>query len=204
MGCTAQTYFYKRVMVVENGRKVNKNDDAHYITFNKKGFYESDKNGYENGNSSFVDFIKDENGYHCYFGNGYYGANHYYFSSDFSRLNVRLDHNTTYVYQRTSSSGSTASKRKIHQKQSSSATSVAAIVTTTPVINSGSSSNSSVSSHSPLYKKCHVCNGTGRCQKCKGSGVSFVTGEINYVPCAGCSNANGNGKCYMCRGTGRI
>ena len=205
MGCvSAQTYLYKRVMIVKNGIKSKKNDDAHFLTFNSKGFYESDKNGYENSNSSFIEFTKNENNLHCYFGNGYYGFNHFYFSKDYSRLNVKIDNTTTYVYQREFSGTTTATRRKIvKSNNANNSTIISSTITSPPVIN-GSSDNSS-SSHESIYKTCHICNGTGKCQSCKGTGVKFVTGgSVNYVPCGGCSNANGNGRCYMCLGRGKI
>lgn len=60
--CTStfgQTYRYKRIMIVDGSYKKNVNDDAHYITFNNKGCYESDSKGYaETGN--FISFTKNE------------------------------------------------------------------------------------------------------------------------------------------------
>lgn len=55
-----KTYLYKRVMIVKNGAKTNKNDDAHYITFTDKGCYESDKDGFTT-NNGFIKFTKNEN-----------------------------------------------------------------------------------------------------------------------------------------------
>lgn len=45
-----KTYLYKRVMIVKNGARTKKNDDAHYITFTDKGCYESDKDGFTTNN----------------------------------------------------------------------------------------------------------------------------------------------------------
>ena len=123
-------------MVVKNGNRINKNDDAHYITFNNKGLYESDKNGYQNANSSFVEFIKDQNDLHCYFGNGYYGENHYYFSKDYSRLNLKIDNSTTYVYQRVTSSSTNAIRRKIRESNPSARIPATTIITSPSTVNS--------------------------------------------------------------------
>lgn len=54
-----KTYLYKRVMIVKNGAKTNKNDDAHYITFTDKGCYESDKDGFTT-NNGFIKFTKND------------------------------------------------------------------------------------------------------------------------------------------------
>lgn len=85
-------------MIVKNNQKTNTNDDAHYLTFNNTGVYESDANGIsQNGN--FIKYVKDDNNLHCYSGKGYHGYAQYFFSNDYNRLNVKIDNSTTYVYQ---------------------------------------------------------------------------------------------------------
>lgn len=199
---SAQTYLYKRVMIVKNDIKTKKNDDAHYLTFNKKGFYESDENGYKNANNnSFVEFVKDKNNLHCYFGNGYYGTNHYYFSQDYSRLNLKIDNSTTYVYQRENSGSTTAKYRKLIENNNSN-TSVSPVFVTAPSNPSAEFSEESHSSTRPSrYTICKECNGTGACKKCKNTGTVFVTGgSVNYVTCPSC---NGRARCWRCYGRGR-
>ncbi len=47
--------------------------------------------------------------------------------------------------------------------------------------------------------KCPRCNGTGKCDECKGKGkkyLGFFHGEATYSHC------NGTGKCKNCKGTG--
>lgn len=198
-----KTYLYKRVMIVKNGAKTNKNDDAHYITFTDKGCYESDKDGFTT-NNGFVKFTKNENNLHCYYGSCSFGTAHYYFSNDYSRLNVRLDNNITYVYQRELSGKTTASRRAA---RSSSSNGGGIYVAPPPVINNGggsvgSGSSGSSSSHSSsVYQTCKYCRGTGNCSSCNGKGHKF-NGYGGYEDrCPGC---NGSGRCGICRGTGRL
>lgn len=208
--CLAQTYLYKRVMIVRNGVKTNKNDDAHYITFNKKGCYESDKNGYKNGNSSLIEYIKDENNLHCFYGNCPSGMANYYFSNDYSRLNVRLNDGVIFVYQRELSGNTTASRRSVRSNNNNS---TGINIVPPPVINNGGSSvggGTSGSSSKPIspYITCKICRGTGICTRCKGKCgewmyVDTYTGDGTkaWINCPSCS---GNGRCSNCRGTGRL
>ena len=206
-----KTYLYKRVMIVKNGTKTNKNDDAHYITFTDKGCYESDKDGFTT-NNGFVKFTKNENNMHCYYGSCSFGTAHYYFSNDYSRLNVRLDDNITYVYQRELSGKTTASRRSTHSNSSSSSGS-GVYVAPPPVINNGGtsiggSSGSSSSHSSSTYTKCTSCNGTGVCSGCGGqrgkwmnTGYYTGSGSESWIDCGSC---RGSGRCGVCRGTGRL
>jgi len=203
-----KTYLYKRVMIVKNGAKTNKNDDAHYITFTDKGCYESDKDGFTT-NNGFVKFTKNENNLHCYYGSCYFGTAHYYFSNDYSRLNVRLDDAITYVYQREITGKTTASRRAVRSNSSSSG---GVYFAPPPVINNGGSSVGSgttgSSSRSSIYTKCTSCNGTGICTGCGGKRGSwqdtgYYIGEDirSWIDCGSC---RGSGRCSICRGTGRL
>ena len=198
-----KTFLYKRVMIVKNGAKTNKNDDAHYITFTDKGCYESDKDGFTT-NNGFIKFTKNENNLHCYYGNCSFGTAHYYFSNDYSRLNVRLDNNVTYVYQRELSGKTTASRRTAHSNSSSGGVYVAP----PPVINNGGScggnSNRSSSRSTSVYQTCKYCRGTGVCTSCKGKCGEWKYTYLDnksWIDCPGC---NGSGRCGICRGTGRL
>lgn len=64
-----------------------------------------------------------------------------------------------------------------------------------------SSSGSSSSGSSSVYSKCRICNGSGRCTSCRGTG----TGEYTYggTSHSTCSSCNGSGRCFNCYGTGR-
>lgn len=201
-----KTYLYKRVMIVKNGAKTNKNDDAHYITFTDKGCYESDKDGFTT-NSGFVKFTKNENNLHCYYGSCSFGTAHYYFSNDYSRLNVRLDNDITYVYQRELSGKTTASRRAARSNSSSGG---GVYVTPPPVISNGGSygnggnSGGSSSRSTSVYQTCKYCRGTGVCTSCKGKCGEWKYTYLDnksWIDCPGC---NGTGRCSICRGTGRL
>lgn len=204
-----KTFLYKRVMIVKNGAKTNKNDDAHYITFTDKGCYESDKDGFTT-NNGFIKFTKNENNLHCYYGNCSFGSAHYYFSNDYSRLNVRLDNNTTYVYQRELSGKTTASRRAARSNSNSGG---GVYVAPPPVINNGGSyggggNSGGSSSHRSTSISCSSCNGTGICSGCGGkrgswqnTGYYTGSGSESWISCGSC---RGSGRCGVCRGTGKI
>lgn len=200
-----KTYLYKRVMIVKDGIKTNKNDDAHYITINDKGCYESNKDGFSI-NDSFVKFTKNEDNIHCYYGDCSFGMAHYYFSSDYSRLNVRINDHLTYVYQR-ELSGKTTASRRIVPSSNSSGRSVN--VAPPPVVNNGGSYSSGVNSggsssrNTSIYQTCKYCRGTGVCTRCKGKcgEWKFIYDSESWMDCVSC---NGNGRCSICRGTGRL
>mgnify|MGYP000174679189 FL=1 len=196
----AQTVMYKRIMTVINGNKQTMNDDAHYITFNNKGCYESDKNGISDNGSSFIKFIKNENSLHCYFGNGFFGNAFYYFSSDYSRLNIKVD-DITHVYIAETSLQTTASLRR---KQETSPTGNTIIVPMPIIVNESNSSNS----YSPPSTKLHrnICN------YCKGTRVDpsptyspNYTGKTNSEYCDIChatKDRHYHAKCPSCGGKG--
>ena len=202
-----KTFLYKRVMVVKNGAKTSKNDDAHYITFTEKGCYESDKEGITT-NDGFIRFTKNENNLHCYYGDSSFGKVHYYFSNDYSRLNVRVDGNLTYVYQRELSGKTTARRRSAH----SSSNSGGGAYISPPIINggvpSGGHSSGGSSSGSSVYTICTSCNGTGVCSSCHGKGGKWMgtgyyigSGSQSWIDCGSC---RGSGKCPICYGRGKL
>jgi len=195
-GHAQNTYLYKRVMIVDNGNKMNKNDDAHYITFTDQGCYESDKDGFAS-EDRIIKFIKDENGNHYYYGSCIFGKADYYFSNDYSRLNIQLENNLIYVYQREPSGTTTAQLRGDHKKSDSGGT---IFYVPVPTINGDNGTSGGTSSPKSSYIKCHTCNGTGNCSSCKGKGHSSIWGE-KYQKCMSC---NGSGRCTVCHGTGRI
>lgn len=192
-----QTYRYKRVMIVDGGVRKSANDDAHYITFNSNGLYESDKSGYATG-SKFVRFVKDANGLHCYYGNGYFGNAHYYFSSDYSRLNVRLG-GVTYVYQRTTASDGAQARSHAGAAGGQGGT----VVVVPPAVPPSSIDPSGGDSG---YKACSNCGGSGRCRSCGGSGKmrseSIYTDGHTIV--SNCPVCGGTGNCGLCFGSGRL
>ncbi len=194
----SQTYLYKRVAIIRDGGRKNVNDDAHYLTFNDKGCYESDADGYSQGNG-IIKFRKNENNLHCYYGNGAYGPAHYYFSNDYRRLNVKTDE-ATYVYER-ETRGQTTAKRRDDTKNNSSGS----VVVLPPVVGGGSNSSGTSSSSNSWrseygYEDCPHCYGTGDCSACNGKGLQYSVYTTYPVTCAVC---DGRKSCKFCQGSGR-
>ena len=192
------TYLYKRVMVVKNGVKTAKNDDAHYITITDNSCYDSDENGYQ-ASGKYLNFTKDENNLHCYYGKCHLGYAHYYFSADYSRLNIHASDNIIHVYQREPSGTTTAERRP---KPDTSGGYV--VIPSQPSINYGGSSDNSSPESSPknplMRSKCRDCGGNGNCRVCKGRGHSNMYSKTG----ATCETCKGSGKCTTCYGSGRI
>lgn len=192
----AQTYMYKRIMIVENNNKKKMNDDVHYITFNSKGCYESNEKGISENEYKFMKFIKKENNLHCYYGNGFFGNAYYYFSSDYSRLNIKLNY-STYVYIRVVSSEATASLR-IKQKIMS--TNNMFIL---PTSSKNADSNSKKHSTKTHRNKCNYCDETG-IDPSPTYGPNY-TGKSNSIYCKICHTIKDNhyhAKCPSCGGKG--
>lgn len=193
------TYLYKRVMVVKNGVKTAKNDDAHYITITDNSCYDSDENGYQ-ASGKYLNFTKDENNLHCYYGRCHLGYAHYYFSADYSRLNIHASDNIIHVYQREPSGTTTAERRP---KPDTSGGYL--VIPSQPSINygglSGNSSSGSSSKKSLARGKCPDCGGTGGCRSCKRMGHVFNVYSGHEDVCESCK---GKGLCPICHGSGRI
>lgn len=51
------------------------------------------------------------------------------------------------------------------------------------------------------YRKCGVCHGSGKCDKCGGDGGDYIYGGDGWRECAYCDET---GLCYVCGGTGWI
>lgn len=192
----AQTYLYKRVMIVQNHQKMNVNDDAHFLTFNNIGCYESNSEGISN-NENLIKFIKDENSLHCYYGYGYWGNAHYYFSDNYSRLNILKD-DLVYVYERVLNNETNASYRSTNSNNNT-------IVPINPGINLSPQYFSSPSKHTDSKARygervCPQCYGSGNCSGCNGKGYIISTYTQEYADCTNCVR----GRCSTCKGTGKI
>lgn len=149
----AQTYFYKRIKIVDGGKTTIVNDDAHYITFTTNRCYDSDKDGISHTSLS-LKYIKKENGILCYYGNCIYGSDSYYYVSESKdRINVKND-NKIYVYTRTNPHNNTAKLRNDNRNQAG----YIPPVQQNPVY--------PIKSSQPKYRKkrrvCPGCNGTGK------------------------------------------
>lgn len=192
----AQTYLYKRVMIVKGNEKVTTNDDAHFITFNTKGCYESDEKGFAT-DGCLIAFLKNENNLHCYYGNGYYGLSHYYFANDFSRLNVNVD-GTIYVYQR--ENGNKTSAKYRGNKSNNGGT----IIMPIGMPNISNNTQSTTSSR----RVCFLCKGTGQGYNETVYQTNY-TGKTYYQYCAECGTSKAphthiHHTCGTCHGKGYI
>lgn len=67
--------------------------------------------------------------------------------------------------------------------------------------NGGSSTDNSSGGSSSAYSKCRICNGSGRCTSCRGTGTGMYT--YGGTSSSTCSSCNGSGRCFNCYGTGR-
>ncbi|WP_300702185.1 hypothetical protein [Bacteroides sp.] len=174
----AQTYFYKRIKIIEKGRITNVNDDAHYVTFSSTGCYDSDENGISS-TSSGLKYIKSNKNILCYYGDCIYGSCcYYYVSSSKDRINLEND-GVVYVYTKTSPHETTAKLRQaVGQNHKS-------IIVTKPILN-GAGEKTSTSRKQ--RKTCPYCNGSG-----KGSD------QITYTP-----NYTGNDNSQYCKICGKV
>lgn len=199
----SQTYYYERTAVVENGVKKAASGDGHFITFTSKGCYDSDKNGYTE-NNGFIEYKRTENNIRNYYGDSYFGKAYYYFSTDYSRLNIKEESTgKTYVYiKKTIPSGNVVSS---HKKSNY----TPALIPPTPIdtdniwdsnSNSSGSNNSSTNSNRYGYYTCPSCYGSGKCPACGGKQLTNNPYTGNTMVCYVCNN---KGQCSACGGTGK-
>ena len=202
----AQTYYYERIAIVVDGVRTTASGDGHFITFTTKGCYDSDKNGYTE-NTGFREYKRTENNIRNYYGDSYFGKAYYYFSADYSRLNIKEENSgKIYVYlKKTAPADFVVSSRK----KSTSTPIVAPIVP--PISNNSldfSADGSTVNSPVSQRRTCPSCHGTG-----KGwDEISYApnyTGENNNQYCAECgkymsAHRHIHHKCTVCNGKGYI
>ncbi len=200
----AQTYYYERVAIVTNGVKSSDSGDGHFITFTSKGCYDSDKKGFDE-KFGFRTYLSTNNDIKSYYGDSYFGKAYYYFSSDFNRLNIKIESSgVIYVYNKTNApTGLMCSNRK-HVKESV-PTTMPIIVTTTPTPSPSPSITPSypttTRSTRSSGRKCTGCNGTGYCSMCKGKGWYKYIYDGNIYDCPACHSS---GLCGVCFGKGNI
>ncbi len=194
----AQTYYYERVAVVENGQKKSASGDGHFITFTSKGCYDSNKSGITE-DSNFREYQQTSNGIRSYYGDSYFGKAYYFFSSDLHRLNIKVESTgKIYVYnQSTAPAGVTKSSRKKNTTVASGATPII------PVIVSPGSEKIESPPREKYSKEqsCIVCKGTGKCRGCDGKGWYTTTIGSYVVDCKLCHNSGG---CSICHGSGKV
>ena len=99
-----QTRFYKLSSVVENNSKKSNGSSGIFVTFNEKGCYDSDKDGFSM-NHGFLKYLGSNSKGILYQGQSYWGTADYQFTPDYSVLNVRDKHGVIYVYHLASPNG---------------------------------------------------------------------------------------------------
>ena len=97
------TYYYQQEKLIDLRTKQHSPGCHHkaglFLTFNEKGCYDSDRNGYDVGNG-FREKVGQSNGLTFYKGNSYWGNNaKYTVNADKSRINVEVS-DIVYVYVR--------------------------------------------------------------------------------------------------------
>lgn len=204
---SAQTYYYKQTDVVIDGRKTAGDGSGQFITINNKGCYDSDRSGFSVDNG-FLRYQNKDGNILIYYGGCFWGDAYYYFTADYSRLNVKPDGgNKVYVYSRTTAPSSVLTSSLI-KKKSTVNTGGFATAPVYPVMDgggtatgmSGTSGTSSTSSRLVDVK----------CTYCDGSGVNpnptyspNYTGKPNTTYCATCRrtiDAHYHDKCPSCNG----
>lgn len=197
----SQTYLYKRVMVVANNRKIQKNDDAHYLTFTSNGCYESDKNGYDLG-APFISFVKRENGLQCFHGGGFYGEGDYYFRPDRSRFNLMVG-STIHVYQREPSLRTTASLRQSKKQVPKSGGGGGFIPLPMPSLSVPSLSGG----NNKTTRPCPSCKGSGKGQSSIYYPPNFTGSDEIYCTICGkimSRHTHTQSSCPTCHGKGYV
>lgn len=101
----AQTYYYKMTKVVDsNGTYVTQNSTGLFVSFNKNGCYDSDNEGYSMGYGLMKLESKGTKSI-SYYGNSYWGLSHFYFTPDYTVLNVKIPSGETLVYHKSIAKG---------------------------------------------------------------------------------------------------
>lgn len=168
---SAQTSFYKRSKIVNNGKISNCSDDGHYMTFGNNCLYDSNKEGYQEFGSN-MKYIKTDNNIKIYYGPSYYGICYCYVSMDNKRLNLKKDDGVIYVYEQCQPS-SNIKRRQVSNNSSSQS------VITNP--------NSVGQSYQPPQTNYNNSTKTQKqsrqCPGCNGSGVAYdkITYQTSYT-----------------------
>jgi hypothetical protein len=192
------THYYKQTKKVIDGRESVGDNSGQFITINEKGCYDSDKNGYTVGNG-FLEYLRKDKDIQIYYGSSYWGRAYYYFSSDYSRVNVKTSDEVIYVYEkRPVPNGVTTCSLT---KESSKTYPVPAPSPyPTPLPTPNPTPNPTPKSDYE-YVSCPQCSGSGNCSGCHGSGLSNITYTSNRHVCTNC---RGGGRCSSCNGTGKV
>jgi len=158
-----KTYYYKQILKVSNGEKFQGDFSGQFIYFNDKGCYDADREGFT-VNNGFLEYKSDALGYQTYEGNSFWGKAVYYFLSDYSRLNIKIEsNNTVYVYERAVQPQGklTSSKIKANTEKNYNVRTLPIM----PIVPSSGSNNSSSDSQYNEYLKNQTDNRVNQIKK---------------------------------------
>jgi hypothetical protein len=110
-----QTYYYKQIGVVRNNNRTTGDNTGQFITFTRRGCYDSDKNGIQAGDG-FLAYQGVDNNIHIYNGDTYWGKAHYYFYNDFARINIIASDGVIYVYEKTTPPTNAVNSAYVYKK----------------------------------------------------------------------------------------
>lgn len=216
------TYYYKLVKIVDNGKETTNVTGGQFISFVTNSVcYESDRKGKGIGHGE-LKMKESYKGYISFYGLSYWGDATFIFKNDFSVLNVNTD-KIKAVYKRTQAppSAYTCSLIRSHNHNNElpphsidpihSSSSHYSSCNSETYNNSGNSNSrhrNNVSDNKHQRKICSYvgvndkrhCGGDGKCSQCGGDGLMNGFG-INNVKCSLC---NGSGKCVSCNGSGYL
>jgi hypothetical protein len=203
-GNTITRYYTQLKIVAKNGQEQKCDSSGQFITFNDKGCYDSDKNGYTVKNG-FLKFGKASGDRVYYSGSSYWGETTYIFTQNYGRLNIRVEADgTTYVYVLATPPKNVETCALIKEKQESSTTQTAIIANSHTTPNNGNITTNQSSSTTKRdeygYVSCPQCHGSGKCSTCNGRGTVISTYTQEWDDCVNCSN----GKCTKCGGSGQV
>jgi len=208
-GVGAQINYYKQVKVVVGQQDKSGDNSGQFITINSKGCYDSDRSGNTVGNG-FLQYQKTDKGMHIYFGKSFWGNAYYYFSSDYSRLNVKpTQGETVYVYSKSQpQSGiltSSLIKPEVEPPVGKEVPTVIIIPDNNPMGVTGNtgSATSDYSTSKLVNVTCSFCTGTGN--NPNPNYTTNYTGYNQYQYCGICKRTmdpHTHGKCPSCNGRG--
>ena len=197
---TGQTRYYTQLKIVSGDRSERKGDGSgQFITFNEKGCYDSDKDGYT-VNNGFLKFGQRNGDKVYYSGSSYWGDATYVFTDNYRRLNVRVtSSDKIYVYTLSSPPAGTLTCALIKGKDTPAV--VPVIINPYPVVITTPSTTTP--STTTTTKTCSFCRGTGISPTKKYA--PHYGGATTYVRCSQCGamdKPHYHESCPSCRGRG--
>ena len=186
---SAQTVYYYEL---SNGK-----GDGHYIAVTSKSCYDSDSEGISLNNGLRL-YKGEQNSKKLFSGMSVYGEASYYFSMDYSSLQIVTKKGEKYSYVRKNApKGTISAHGNIPQQTPGSPYPVPTTypTTTTTSTSGGYTSTTTTTPHRP----CSGCGGSGMCTMCNGKGwyKNTYSGDIYN-----CSSCGGSGRCRVCHGKG--